>query len=327
MRKRTSKTRRYRHHAKVLKSEVMSPRIAWFNFLGFMKLVTKVAAVLAVVAGIGYGIRQAIEHTFHQNPDFRLQAISLSQNDVFDEPALVEYLMIDLSGNIFDFDIGQLETRLLEIPAISSAKVERNLPGTLEFRITTRKPVAWIACPEENFPATRDSESLLVDIEGYTYPCPPGQLSDCKALPILLLTPHPEHPIRPGTMLEHPQYKHSLHLLKTIIASQPEDIPSIESISQENAWSLTLKTYSGTVATFGLGNHGQQLENLARAIEHSRKKGYQIATINLIPRQNVPITVRGDENPPRAIPVSEEIPPEPSVSRRTNDIRSLLNRN
>lgn len=120
----------------------MSPRIAWFNFLGLLKLLTKISLVLAVLLSIAYGVRQAIEHTFHRNPDFRLQVIDLSPNDALDESALVEHLKIDLAANIFDFNVDSMRQKLLDIPAINSAKVERELPGTLVFKITTRKPVA-----------------------------------------------------------------------------------------------------------------------------------------------------------------------------------------
>jgi len=327
MRKKTSKARRHRHHVKVLKSEVMSPRIAWFNALGFLKLLAKAATVVGILLAIAYGVRQAIEHTFHQNPDFRLQAINLNQNDVLDEASLVEQLGIDLSGNIFDFDVAILEKRLLAIPAISAAKVERNLPGTLDFSISTRKPIAWLACPEEDHPIARVQGSLLVDHEGFTYPCPAGQVAGCQTLPIFVLAPDSEHPLTAGILLDHPQYRHCLHLLKAVSAKHPEDIPSIHSISQDNEWSLSMTTNSGTVATFGLGDHARQLDYLKEALLHARKKGYQIATINLIPKQNVPITVLGDDNPPRAIPVSEEILTPAPESRRTNDLRSLLNRN
>ena len=327
MRKKTSKNRRHRHHVKVLKSEVMSPRIAWFTALSFLKFLTKAAVVLGILLVIAYGILQAIEHTFHQNPDFRLQAVNLNQNDVLDESALVEQLEIDLSANIFDFDVDTLEGQLLAIPAISSAKVRRNLPGTLEFQITTRKPSAWIACPEGGYPIARAQGSLLVDHEGFTYPCPAGQVEKCQALPILILTPKEAHTIAPGITLEHPEYRHSVHLLSAISEGYPEEIPAIYSISQENEWSMRLTTTTGTVAIFGLGDHARQLDYLTRALLHARRKGYEIATINLIPKRNVPITVRGDGEAPRAIPVTEEdLAPSP-VSQQANDLQSLLNRN
>lgn len=327
MRKRTSKFRHHTHQVKVLKSEVMSPRIAWFNLLGFLKLMTKVGVVIGLLLAAAYGIRQAIEHTFHRNPDFRLQAINLTPNDVLDETDLVDQLGLDLTANIFDFDVEMLQRELTRLPAIATAKVERHLPGTLNFKITTRKPAAWIACPQENFPAMRRQQALLVDHDGFTYPCPPRQVEGALNLPVLVLAPTAGSPITPGKTLSHPQYKHCLQLLKAIVAEYPSELGSVETIAQENEWSLKLTTKSGTVATFGLGNHKRQLDHLRQALDHARKKGYQIATINLIPKRNVPITVLGNEEPPRAIPVPEETFQEKLQSRQSDDLRSLLNRN
>lgn len=305
----------------------MSPRIAWFNFLGALKLLTKIALLLAILLSIAYGVRQAIEHTFHKNPDFRLQVIDVSPNDALDENALVGHLNIDLAANIFDFDVDLMRQELLEIPAISSAKVERELPGTLVFRIVTRKPVAWISNPEEGLGKTREVGALLVDLEGFVYPCPAGQLPEAYDLPAMILTPDPDHPVVAGQTLKHPQYRHCTRLLNAFRSTFPNDISMIDAISQEKQWSLDLTTRAGTTATFGLGNHERQLDYFSKALHHAQKKGYQIETINLIPKRNVPITVRGDGDPPRAIPVSEEDLPADAESRRKNDLRSLLNRN
>lgn len=327
MRKRSSKARRHRHHVKVLKSEVMSPRIAWLNFLGFLRGSTKVAVVIGLLFAAAYGIREAVEHTFHRNPDFRLKAIKLSPNDVLDEGDLVSLLKIDLSSNIFDFDIDQFERELLEMPSIKAAKVERNLPGTLVFIVKTRKPVAWIACPEDGFPAVRKANSLLVDHDGFPYPCPPAQAEVSQGLPILVLSHDPGHPIQPGKTLDHPEYRHCLTLLKAVVAQYPGELQLVDTISQANKWSLSMRTRSGTVATFGLGDHKRQLDYLGHAFDHSRKKGYRLETINLIPKRNIPITVAGDDTPPRAIPVREETVAGTEGDQRTEDLRTLLNRN
>lgn len=305
----------------------MSPRIAWFNFLGLLKLLTKISLVLAVLLSIAYGVRQAIEHTFHRNPDFRLQVIDLSPNDALDESALVEHLKIDLAANIFDFNVDSMRQKLLDIPAINSAKVERELPGTLVFKITTRKPVAWISRPEEDRQTAREAGALLVDLEGFTYPCPARQLPVANDLPLFILATDPDHPVNSGQTLDHPQYRHCTRLLNAFRSAFPNDISMIESISQEKDWSLDLKTRSGTVATFGLGNHERQLDYFSKALHHAQKKGYQIATINLIPKRNVPITVLGDNDPPRAIPVTEEDLTGDVESQQSKDLRSLLNRN
>jgi hypothetical protein len=322
MRKRNSSTRRYRHHVKVLKSEVISPRIAWFSFLGFLKTLTKIALALAILLGITYGIRQAIEHTFHRNPDFRLQVINLNTNDVLDESALVEHLNINLDGNIFDFDIDSMESKLLEIPAIKTAKIERELPGTLTFKVTTRIPFAWVSHTNNN-PADR----LLVDQEGYVYPCPPLQLQSASLLPTIVLINNSEHPITSGKIITHPDYKYGARLLKSYLTTFPDDISLIDSITRNNEWSLNLITRSGTIATFGLAEHPRQLEAFATALNHAQHRGYEIATINLIPKRNIPITLSSEAPPPRAIPVSEEMLSETEEYENNQDLRSLLNRN
>jgi hypothetical protein len=327
MRQRTTKSRRHRYHVKVLKSEVMSPRIAWFNFLGALRTLTKVTVVLGLLLAVTYGIRAAIEHTFHRNPDFQLKAINLNPNDVLDESALVQLLEIDLSANIFAFDVEALEAKLTAQPAIASAKITRNLPGTLDFLITTRKPAAWISCPEEGFPATRSIGSLLVDTDGYVYRCPDGQADAAQALPILLLSGDEEHPIHAGKILDHPQYTKTLRLLKTIVSEHPDELPMINTISQANAWSLMLATRGGTAATFGLDDHDRQLRYLRSALDHARRKGYEISTINLIPTRNVPITRRTNTPPPRAILVVGTEPESSRVQSQTDGLQNLPNRN
>lgn len=327
MRKHSSKNRYHRHHVKVLKSEVMSPRIAWFNFLDFLKFITKFALIIGVVVAIGYGVREAIRYTFHQNPDFQLQAIRLNENNVIDESALVEQLGIDLNGNIFDFDVAAMERKLLEIPAIRTAKIDRELPGTLIFQVTTRQPRAWIACPEEGLMTTRNVNQLLVDQNGFIYPCPEQQLGEAANLPLIHVKADPKHPIKSGSMLKHPEYRRCTHLLNSFREAFPNDLQIIESVYQINPWSINLSTRSGTTATFGLDDHSRQLDYFSQALHHAQKKGYEIETINLIPKQNVPITIRGEAAPPRAIPVGEIPANNNEASQRNNDLQSLLNRN
>lgn len=277
--------------------------------------------------GVAYGVRQAIEHTFHQNPDFRLQAILLNQNDVYDESKLAEQLDLDLTANIFDFDVAKLQEQLLDNPAVVSARVERQLPGTLAFRIMTRKPVAWISCEAEGHTKTRAPDGLLIDHSGFTFPCPELQLQKSVDLPVLVLSSDPEHPVEIAETLEHPELKHCMQLLNAFRAVYPEDISMIDKIEQKAEWSMNLTTRGGTVATFGLGSHERQLDYLGRALRHAGKKGYVIETINLIPKRNVPITVTENSVPPRAIPVPEPDSLDDDQSRQARDLNSLLNRN
>ncbi len=69
------------------------------------------------------------------------------------------------------------------------------------------------------------------------------------------------------------------------------------------------------------------MESLRAALDHAGAKGYAIDTINLIPKYNIPITVRDGATPPKAIPVSTVAPANAEESRRARDLSSLLNRN
>jgi predicted ABC-type sugar transport system permease subunit len=39
---------------------------------------TKIACVLAVLVGIGWGVWRGMQHAFYQNPDFRLTVLDLN---------------------------------------------------------------------------------------------------------------------------------------------------------------------------------------------------------------------------------------------------------
>lgn len=320
-RRHTSKPRR-RQRSQVLEVRVMSPRIAWFEFLKFAGGVAKFACILAVVAGIGWGVWQGIQRAFYQNPDFRLQVIDLNPNPVIDELGVAEATGIDLTASLFDIDVEQVMEKLKALPQIADARAERHLPGKLVVRVTPRVPRAWISCPEAGLSETRRIGAMLVDPNGIAYPCPELQLDSAVSLPVIQLPPSEEHSILAGKPVGHLELKHCFRLLDSACEADPEALQWIESVKQINEWSLLLVTRQGTSATFALGDHERQIGNLRAAMDHSSQKGYAIDTINLIPKFNIPITLRTEAAAPRATPVTE-----PSrEDRRNRDLKTLLNR-
>lgn len=323
----TSKTRR-RQRSKVLEVRVMSPRIAWFGFLRFAMKAAKVALVLAVVTGIGWGIWQGVQQAFYKNPDFRLQVIDLNPNPAIDELGLAEAAEIDLSASLFDIDVEEVTEKLKALPAIREARTERHLPGKLVVRVVARTPRAWILSPEMGLPQPRQTGGMLVDHDGVAYPCPEMQLAEAMNLPMIELPPSEVNAVKPGRRIDHPDLAHCLRLLDSAAGADPQAIQWVDSVKQVNKWSMLLVTRDGTSATFGLGDHGRQIGNLRAAMDHASQKGFAIDTINLIPKHNVPIKIR-DENaaPPRAIPVVEPSAVEIREQRRARDLDTLLNGN
>lgn len=327
MKQKTTRNRRHNRQS-VLEVRVMSPRIAWFGFLKLLGRLVKIACVLAVLTGIGWGVWRGVKHAFYQNPDFRLQVIDLNDNPVIDEVGVVETIGIDLAAcpSLFDIDVKEACRRLRALPAITEARVERHLPGSLVVRVIPRSPKAWISCPDAGLKETRRAGALLVDHEGVAYPCPDLQAESAATLPVIELSASADHPVTVGSKISHPSLEHCLLLLDSARKADRDAIQWIESIRQVNEWSLELLTRNGTAATFSLGDHPRQIENLRAALDHAGEKGYTIATINLIPKNNISITVREGEAPPKAILVS----PKKTLSGdslRDSDLGAILNRN
>lgn len=325
------KTTRHRRHSRqsVLQVRVMSPRIAWFGFLRFSGTLVKIACVLAALTGLGWGVWRGIQHAFYKNPDFRLQVIRLNSNPVIDELGVAAVAGIDLTANpsLFDVDVNEAARKLSELPAVIEARVERHLPGTLVVHVSARAPKAWISCPDAGLTAVRRAGAMLVDSQGFAYLCPELQAEAAANLPVIELPASENHPIRPAAEITQLELTHCFQLLDSARDADPEAPRWIDSIRPANEWSLLLTTRQGTEATFSLGDHPRQIGSLRAALDHAGQKGYVIATINLIPKYNIPITLQGGDTPPKAIPVSTVAPASTPESRRARDLGNLLNRN
>ncbi len=328
MKRKTTKHRRHSRQS-VLQVRVMSPRIAWFGFLRFGGKLTKLACVLAAVTGIGWGVWRGIQHAFYQNSDFSLRIIDLNANPVIDEVGVAQTAGIDLQANpnLFGIDVDELCEKLAANPAITDARVERHLPGTLFVRVIPRSPKAWISCPADGFEKTRSEGGLLVDHDDITFPCPATMVELASTLPVIELPALADHPVKSGVKLDRRDLEHCFGLLDSARQADAEAYHWIDSIQPANDWSLRLVTRDGTAATFGLDDHARQIDSLRAALDHAGEKGYVIDTINLIPKYNIPITVRNGSAAPKAIPVSAPETKDREGDRRARDLKNLLNRN
>jgi hypothetical protein len=325
------KTTKARHQSRqsVLEVRVMSPRIAWLSFTKFLGSIIKLAFLLAVLGGIGWGVWSGIEYAFLKNPDFRLQVIDLNENPIIDQVGLIELFGINLanSPSLFDVNTSEATRKIKSLPAIVDAHVERHLPGTLVVRVECRTPKAWVALKGANLDRVRSTDGMLLDAQGAAYPCPPRQAEFAMRLPIILLTPHPGFAIEAGKAVNHPELAHCFSLLNSAQEADPEAPYWIQSISQDNEWSMLMITHDHTSATFGLSDHLRQINNLRTALDHAGSKGYLIDTINLIPKYNVPITVRESNAPPHAIPVPSTTSTGGASNRSDRNISSVTTRN
>jgi cell division septal protein FtsQ len=325
--KRRTSNSRQRSRMKRLEVRVMSPRIAWFGFLKLCGRGMKYTLILALVGAAGWGVWLGIQRAFLHNPEFQLRLVQLNPNEALDEADVVKIASIDLRANLFKLDTDLIHERLAARPEISEVFVERRLPSTLDVQIKARTPRAWIASSGTDPSTVRHPGSLLVDPNGFVYPCPSLQWQTARDLPVILVPTQAEgKTLTAGQAASHPELQRAFRLLSVAIESDPEALRWIDHLEQANPWSMQLTTRNGTVATIGFRDQDRQIRDLATALDHAVRQGYGIATINLIPERNIPITTRDEAPPPRAIPVPEPTHQEIREDRRSKDLKALLNR-
>jgi len=319
-RKRTSRVRKRRESVKVLRAQVVSPRIFWYDFRRALGRLLRLSLLLALVGALGWGLWLAIERGLIDNDEFRLRELVLNDNPVVDEIRLLEVGGIDLDGSLFDCDPGTIEARLEALPEVAGAAVAREFPGRLEVHVRARRPRFWVASVEAGVLPRDRRRGLLVDGAGYAFRCAPGMLERAEGLPVIELRGGEP---RAGAVVEHPDYERAVRLFEVLEDELPEAAGWVDRIRQHKGWASVVVTRDGTEAVFGHEELERQAGDLLAAVEHAREKGARIETIHLIGRRNQPVTYR-QPPAPRAIIVEE--PAAAAEPEPDRDLQQLLER-
>ncbi|MEM1083541.1 MAG: FtsQ-type POTRA domain-containing protein [Verrucomicrobiota bacterium] len=316
--RKTSKVRN-RRQVKVLKANVMSPRIFWFDVRHALARFFKLLLWLALLGAVGYGVWMGLDKGLVKNEEFRLQEIVVADNPAIDEIRLLEVAGIDPSGSLFDCDSGKIEAKLLALPEIAGAEVRREFPGTLEVAVTVREPLLWVSDRAQGVMPRDRVTGLLVDRSGLAFPCPKGLYERASKLPVIALGQGGE-PLRAGKRVNHPDFVRGMRLYSVVRDATPDAERWVDTIRQHKSWASKMTTRDGIEATFGHDELDRQMGDLLAAVEHARENGDRIATIQLIGRRNLPVTLHEPEAPRAILVEPAPIKVRPQNERDLNDL-------
>lgn len=302
------KTTRHRptSRSQVLEMRVVTPKIVWFQTLSVLGGLFKWCLLCACCGGIGYGVWTYLKNSYIDNPNYQLRIVKLTPNTVMNEADVVEIGQIPLNTSIFGVDVAAVEERLLARPEVVSAVVRREFPATISIEITERVPFAWIECAAKNMDARTRERGFLIDRQARLYPCPPMQYEASVALPVIEVAAEDADSLVVGAVVETKAMRRSIQLLEIAEKAGASKLPWIDRIQPYTVWGMKVWTRDGIEAVFGLEEHERQMEDLLVAMRHAATKGMQIASINLIPERNFPVTLRapGSNAPLRVRPQS-----------------------
>lgn len=301
-RKKTTRSKNPARSQAVQQIRVVTPTIVWNHSLSFLFSSMKWMVILVAIGCTAFFGWKFLQRSFIDNPEYQLKIIKLNENDVMNERDVVEIGNIPLHESIFGVNVADVEKRLIARPEIISAHVTRQLSNTLKIEVVARKPIAWIHCPVKNMLARDQEHGFLLDEYRYIYPVPAMQFESAKNLPIIDLPSEDAHLLETGKPIECKRLTACMKLLDTARQVAGSNTPWIARIAQTELWSYTVQTKDHVVATFGLDDHERQMRDLLISMNHASSQGWKIATINLIPAKNIPVTFRDASGAIRAMP-------------------------
>jgi len=255
-------------------------------------------AGLLVVAWLGVNL--FIEHFFTKNKSYAVRVVEVNTDGVMTREEVLAKTGIHEGLNIFSLSLNSAQSALTAIPEVKSARVERILPDTVTIQIEARRPVAWVAPRDSGVDPAAVQGSCLVDAQGVMIK-PQGFESTHSRLPVVYGVPTEEW--RPGHKIEMPELQAALDLFRLAGERSNPEI-KLRAADITKGWCVTAWGDPQTRLTLGLENIPAQLDRLQLIMLHVGQTSRRIATANLIPERNTPVTFIGEAKPVTSEPVT-----------------------
>lgn len=296
-------------------------------------VVSKIALVLALIAGIYVGARYATKRFFLDNPDYKLTAIDVQTDGTLQRDQILTVANVHEGENIFRVNLAHVHDHLQDLPQVDEVEVVRKLPGEIDIRIVERKPIAWISSEKEIADPFASDAAFLIDARGVLMK-EKKLLSEYLGLPLIVGCN--AESLEAGKTVESPEAKAALDLLRLSSRSFMQTRFQIREIDLSKGYCLIVTDKNHSKVTFGFDNLDMQLQRLEQFLVYSDDAHREIATVNLLVQRNIPVTwakppvevinetINPEESPRvmKAIPVAAPPKPKPATTSNSSATKS-----
>jgi cell division protein FtsQ len=325
----TSRQRKQQH---LLDVNVRARRASHHRNRRILVLLSKVALVIAVCAGLYYGVRTGLSRFFFDNPDYRLSTIAVRTDGTLQRDQILKSAELQEGLNIFSVNLAQVHDGLQQLPQVDEAQVERKMPNEIDIQITERKPIAWITSEKTVADPFASDAAFLVDARGIL-------MKEKKLLPEYLALPLiagcSSEALVPGKMVDSFEAKAALELLRLTTTSFMQTRFQIREVDVSKGYCLLVTDKNHTQVMFGFDRLDTQMQRLAQFLVYSDDSHREIETVNLLVARNIPVTFAKpasaviselDPEPETPVPAHESKPaakatktaaPEPKIRKAT----------
>jgi len=253
------------------------------------------AGLLAVA---WFGVTLFIEQFFTKNDAYAVRVVEVNTDGVMTREEVLAKTGIREGLNIFSLNLESAQQALAQIPEVRVATVQRKLPDTVSIGIEARRPVAWVAPADTGADPSTMETSCLVDEEGVMIK-PQGFEASHTRLPVVYGVPTEQWRI--GDKIEMPGLQAALDLFGQA-SERAEPEVKLRAADITKNWCIVAWNDPQTRLTFGLRDLDAQLDRLQVILAHVEQTSRRIATANLIPARNTPVTFIGDAAPETEAP-------------------------
>ena len=239
------------------------------------KLVTRAIGLFLLLTAIGIGAHRL----FLTNSDFAVAELEVETDGSLTQERILRFADLETGGNIFQVDLRKIQSKLTSHPQVETASVERVLPHTLRIRVAERQVVARLSVPHLG---------IMPNHWGL----------DRKGVPVRLENLSDELPIVHADIASRIQSGIPVDLAPIRTAAQVAGVwnsphQPILAFEINSPYSVEAIFGEGLQVTFATTNLKQQLDRLGSILEMAAARNQQVATVNLLPQKNIPVTFKG----------------------------------
>jgi cell division septal protein FtsQ len=278
--------------------------------------VTKLLVLATIGTAAFFGLRTALDRFFFRNAEYTLRRISFNLDGILTREEALAATGLHEGVNIFAVDLAKVETALREIPQVQDVRIDRNLPDQIDVSITARRPVAWVAAPDEKGDPSASEKSLLVDASGFLLR-PRRVLPEYFHLPAIYGVKSDN--VRNGEMLPGEDLGLALQLIETL-SRHPESLLHIRTIDTSRGYCIEVTNDANARILFATSDFEEQLSRLQQLLEHCDESGRALESVNLMVKRNTPVTFVASAAPPPEVPPASAAtaPQQPAPKTRRN---------
>ncbi len=249
--------------------------------------VIKIAAVALTLLSLTASVKWVYRKVFFENTDFRLRELTIHSNGVLSGAQVLAASGISEGMNLIEIDLVELREKIESLPLVEEAVVTRELPNRLSVEISERRPVAWLSCPPKGIRPRSTTGGVILDGEGIVIPCE-SLAREFLKLPII--ESHTLSRLVPGSKIDSPQIQSALKLLALTNHRFMARGIDVREVRIRNDYSLTALFNNDMMVTVGLPDMDRAMGDLELILEHSVRENRNLATVNLMPEKNIPVT-------------------------------------